>query len=217
MVDGTTKLDSNRNQQPADRNMQHPCPTTTTMRRSYPSFLAIYTFATLLNISGVASLPFGSRPKPSADDSAEESPATAAIDAENEKTAVRGAASRASKSEEQFADASPTVESFFASTSIATNDADDDGASAALKETINQMANTQEMKDYLTATRRALHRNPELMYDLPFTSDTIATILTELDIPFTKGWAKNTHQDVYKGPGGYGLGEPKMAIECSNL
>lgn len=43
------------------------------------------------------------------------------------------------------------------------------------------------------------------MYDLPFTSSLIQTALAELDIPYTTGWAKNTQQDVYDGPGGYGI------------
>ena len=61
------------------------------------------------------------------------------------------------------------------------------------------------MHEFLQATRRSLHRKPELMYELPFTSETIQTILDELGIQYTSGWAKNTHQDVYPGAGGYGI------------
>lgn len=43
------------------------------------------------------------------------------------------------------------------------------------------------------------------MYQEAFTSDTIQAILTELNIRYTTGWAKNIHQDVYPGPGGYGI------------
>ncbi len=38
-----------------------------------------------------------------------------------------------------------------------------------------------------------------------FTSQTIQTILTDLDITYTTGWAKNIHQDVVKGQGGFGI------------
>ena len=38
-----------------------------------------------------------------------------------------------------------------------------------------------------------------------FTSQAIQTILKELGIEYTTGWAKNAHQDVYKGQGGYGI------------
>lgn len=67
------------------------------------------------------------------------------------------------------------------------------------------MANGEYMQHFLSTTRRALHRHPELMYQEAFTSDTIQAILTELNIRYTTGWAKNIHQDVYPGPGGYGI------------
>lgn len=38
-----------------------------------------------------------------------------------------------------------------------------------------------------------------------FTSQTIQTILTELDVSYTTGWAKNIRQDVIKGQGGFGI------------
>jgi len=61
------------------------------------------------------------------------------------------------------------------------------------------------MHEFLLSTRRSLHRKPELMYDLPVTSNTIQTILEELDISFTSGWAKNTHEEAFKGKGGHGV------------
>ena len=33
------------------------------------------------------------------------------------------------------------------------------------------------VKDFLQSSRRSLHRHPEIMYELPFTSNTIAGIL----------------------------------------
>ena len=82
---------------------------------------------------------------------------------------------------------------------------EDSTISISLKESIHKMANTQDMHEFILSTRRSLHRNPELMYELPQTSQTIATILDELNIPYTTGWAKNTHQEFYPGPGGYGI------------
>ena len=82
---------------------------------------------------------------------------------------------------------------------------EDSTISISLKESIHKMANTQDMHEFILSTRRSLHRNPELMYELPQTSQTIATILDELNIPYTTGWAKNTHQEVFPGPGGYGI------------
>mmetsp|Transcript_21877 Transcript_21877/g.46826 ORF Transcript_21877/g.46826 Transcript_21877/m.46826 type:complete len:426 (+) Transcript_21877:279-1556(+) len=67
------------------------------------------------------------------------------------------------------------------------------------------MANTQEMHNFLQATRRSLHRNPELMYELPHTSETIRGVLDELGVSYTTGWAKNTRREAYPGPGGYGI------------
>mmetsp|Transcript_18326 Transcript_18326/g.39843 ORF Transcript_18326/g.39843 Transcript_18326/m.39843 type:complete len:543 (-) Transcript_18326:254-1882(-) len=165
-----------------------------------------------------SSLPFGSRPKNAAgsveveDDGGQQKQKQAnennAADKEKEKTAVRGAASKLSKSEEDYIASSSTsttatsaiVETFFQNSII-----DDIEISTSLKDTLHNMANTAEMQNFLQTTRRALHRNPELMYELPFTSDTIQTILTELNISYTTGWAKNTRQDVYPGPGGYGI------------
>lgn len=82
---------------------------------------------------------------------------------------------------------------------------EDSTISISLKESIHLMANTADMHEFILSTRRSLHRNPELMYELPQTSQTIATILDELNIPYTTGWAKNTHQEFYPGPGGYGI------------
>ena len=78
-----------------------------------------------------------------------------------------------------------------------------------------------DLKSFLVATRRRLHKHPELMYQESQTSSTIQNILTELGIPFTTGWAKNTHQDVIPGPGGYGIvadigtgGEPCVLLRA---
>lgn len=99
--------------------------------------------------------------------------------------------------QQDFVTSSSIVASYFSS--------EEDSISISLKESIHQMANTKYMHEFILSTRRSLHRNPELMYELPQTSQTIATILDELNIPYTTGWAKNTHQEVYPGPGGYGI------------
>jgi len=82
---------------------------------------------------------------------------------------------------------------------------DDDAASTGLRDTIRQMANDEDMYEFLLATRRSLHKHPQVMYQESFASQTIQTILDELDIKYTTGWAKNTHENVYKGKGGHGV------------
>uniref|UniRef100_A0A7S4HTQ4 Peptidase M20 dimerisation domain-containing protein n=1 Tax=Odontella aurita TaxID=265563 RepID=A0A7S4HTQ4_9STRA len=109
---------------------------------------------------------------------------------------VRGAAKHVAN--EDFATGS-IFETFFASSA---SDAD---VSSALKETIRQMANDDYIKTFLRETRRSLHRHPDVMYQEDFASRTIQAVLAELDIPFSTGWAKNTHEDVYPGKGGYGV------------
>jgi len=116
---------------------------------------------------------------------------------EEETASVRGAASKVSNSQEGF-ETSPTVESFFQTSQ-------DTEGSDSLQDTLHKMSNTDEMHEFLLSTRRSLHRKPELMYDLPVTSNTIQTILEELDISFTSGWAKNTHEEAFKGKGGHGV------------
>mmetsp|Transcript_20074 Transcript_20074/g.23159 ORF Transcript_20074/g.23159 Transcript_20074/m.23159 type:complete len:569 (+) Transcript_20074:90-1796(+) len=99
---------------------------------------------------------------------------------------------------------SSTVASFFQQQQVETQD--DNNLSETLKLVIEATATSQEMKEFYQTTRRSLHRHPELMYELPQTSQTIAHILEELDITYTTGWAKNTHLDQYEGsPGGYGI------------
>ena len=158
------------------------------------------------------SLPFGSRAKaPDEEEDTEGTVILAESTTKDEKVSVRGAASSISK--EEFSN--PIVETFFQST------LDDLDVSNTLKEEVNLLANTESMKQFLTTTRRSLHHHPELMYQESFTSETIQTILNELDIKYTKGWAKNTHQDVYKGAGGHGVvahigtgGEPCIILRA---
>ena len=159
------------------------------MLRPFIIWLAI---TNLLVLPSCSSLPFGSRAK--------------GEDADDEKVpaSVRGATSTLSKvKNEATLAASPTVETFFQG--IGATDALDTEESTALKETIGQLATSKEMLDFLETTRRSLHRRPELMYELPMTSKTIQTILDDLKIPYTAGWAKNTHQDIFPGAGGYGI------------
>jgi amidohydrolase len=149
----------------------------------------IYLVGVLSLLEASASLPFtGSKVKKSDEDSNSGS---------EKASSVRGAASKVSASKEDFG-ISPIVETFFESPL-------DSDTSNSLKETIEKLSNTTEMNEFLKETRRSLHRKPELMYELPFTSETIQSILDELGIPFTSGWAKNTHPDFFPGPGGYGI------------
>jgi Peptidase family M20/M25/M40 len=63
----------------------------------------------------------------------------------------------------------------------------------------------RDLSDFLTSTRRNLHKRPELMYREKETSAMIQTVLKDLDIPFSTGWAVNTNPHVIPGPGGYGV------------
>jgi len=100
---------------------------------------------------------------------------------------------------------SSTVASFFQQQEVVETQ-DNNNLSETLKLVIEATATSKEMKEFYQTTRRSLHRHPELMYELPQTSQTIAQILEELDITYTTGWAKNTHLDKYEGsPGGYGI------------
>jgi len=126
------------------------------------------------------------------------------VDEDDEESAavassVRGAARLVREHDRELgaSELSASVASFFESR--------DDGASITLKATIEATANSQELKEFLTTTRRALHRDPEVMYELPHTSRTITSALEELGIPYTTGWAKNTHPEHWQGPGGYGV------------
>lgn len=147
----------------------------------------------LQHLHHVASLPGGGK-------NSEKDATGGTTDNEKEvvSASVRGAASTVSKKE--FATGS-IFDTFFQS-SYPDIDSDE---SNALKEAIRQMSNDSDMKTFLQETRRSLHRHPDLMYQEDFTSRTIQSILDELDIPYTTGWANNTHEDVYAGKGGYGV------------
>jgi hypothetical protein len=105
----------------------------------------------------------------------------------------------------------PVVETFFASPN--------ELASQGLQEDIHERA--LQLYDFLVVTRRALHRHPELMYNEKETSAYVQSVLRQLDIPFTTGWAVNTVPDVIPGPGGYGIvadigtgGEPCVLLRA---
>jgi hypothetical protein len=95
------------------------------------------------------------------------------------------------------------VELFFADTSAKTAISNDAIASKELSKMIQQK--TAEISDFLIYSRRSLHQRPELMYQEKDTSGYVQSVLRELDIPFSTGWAVNTVQDRIKGPGGYGV------------
>mmetsp|Transcript_15365 Transcript_15365/g.23165 ORF Transcript_15365/g.23165 Transcript_15365/m.23165 type:complete len:511 (-) Transcript_15365:171-1703(-) len=141
-----------------------------------------------ITVTPIFSLTFTSASSSSEEDSTETK------ETKSIKYAVRGAAAQITKSSYL----NEAVDSFFDSN-------EDPTASTNLKDEINLLANTEALKSFLVSVRRQLHRHPEVMYQESFTSQTIQTILTELDVKYTTGWAKNSHQDVYKGQGGYGI------------
>ncbi|KAL7556941.1 hypothetical protein ACA910_005293 [Epithemia clementina (nom. ined.)] len=105
------------------------------------------------------------------------------------------------------------LENFFASGD------DDEAASTALLHEIRNLAANRS--DFLVSTRRTLHRRPELMYRESETSALVRKILTELDIPFSTGWALNANPDIVPGSGGYGIvadigtgGEPCVLLRA---
>lgn len=159
----------------------------------------------LLLLQACYSLPFGSKPKRTE----EEAKKNRETSIDDEKVAVRGAAAAVSKE----LVTNPIVDYFFQT--------QDSEISNTLKGEVSELVKSESVKDFLTSTRRSLHRHPELMYQESFTSETIQTILTELDIPYTTGWAKNLHQDFAPGPGGYGVvghigtgGEPCIILRA---
>lgn len=98
------------------------------------------------------------------------------------------------------------VHNFFQGTTSSSNSQTaSNTTSIQLLNEIKTLANTPTLLMFLKSIRRQLHRHPELMYQESITSQTIQTLLTELKIPFTTGWGKNTHQELIRGPGGYGI------------
>ena len=79
-------------------------------------------------------------------------------DPDGEGGGVRGKASLALKS--GALDAPPVVKAYFASVP------EDAESSDALGGALREMANAAELKEFLTTTRRSLHRHPELMYEM---------------------------------------------------
>jgi amidohydrolase len=161
----------------------------------------------LLFVSPCSSLPFGSRTKKEVEEQEKKEQQLSSQDdaTRKEKVSVRGAASKVFTTNESQPvtsdESSPhkPIETFFLSPPS------DEDASLAVKKEIQTLANSTSMQHFLSTTRRSLHRHPEIMYQESFTSEIIQDILTELDISYTTGWAKNIHQDVYPGPGGYGI------------
>ena len=66
-------------------------------------------------------------------------------------------------------------------------------------------ARAKNMTDFLRQTRRTLHRHPELMYQEEQTSRIIQTVLRNLNVSFTTGWALNAHPNDIPGTGGHGI------------
>jgi Peptidase family M20/M25/M40 len=67
----------------------------------------------------------------------------------------------------------------------------------------------ENLTPFVVQTRRILHRYPELMYKEEQTSRIIQSVLTDLNVTFTTGWAKNANpSDNNSGDndnGGYGI------------
>lgn len=91
---------------------------------------------------------------------------------------------------------SRVVETYFGASS-------DDAASHALVQEIRQQATGLEK--WLSEMRRQLHQNPELMYQEKETSLAVQSVLNELDVKHSTGWAVNLHPYDFEGPGGYGV------------
>lgn len=96
---------------------------------------------------------------------------------------------------------------------------ENEATSTALLKEIRLLANNQT--DFLVATRRTLHRRPELMYRESETSALVQKILTELEIPYSNGWALNANPNIVPGSGGYGIvadigtgGEPCVLLRA---
>jgi len=80
------------------------------------------------------------------------------------------------------------------------------GDAASSKELAQEIRNhAHNITEFLRSTRRTLHRTPELMFNEKTTSQVVQSVLTELGIPYTNGWAVNTNPDAFPGPGGYGV------------
>eukprot|EP00586_Coscinodiscus_wailesii_P010903 CAMPEP_0172515672 /NCGR_PEP_ID=MMETSP1066-20121228/269783_1 /TAXON_ID=671091 /ORGANISM="Coscinodiscus wailesii, Strain CCMP2513" /LENGTH=520 /DNA_ID=CAMNT_0013296809 /DNA_START=129 /DNA_END=1691 /DNA_ORIENTATION=- len=141
--------------------------------------------------------PFGAgKVKITTDDNTEEA------EEESLRYAVRGAAAAISNESPYL---NKVVEEFFANDGSSSDIKNVITQSEALGDEIKMLANADSLKSFLTSVRRKLHRQPEVMYQESFTSKTIQSILSELNIKYTTGWSKNTHQDVYPGEGGYGI------------
>jgi hypothetical protein len=98
------------------------------------------------------------------------------------------------------------VDSFFQQgddATAATISSSRSSRSQELKQEISSRA--AELQEFMVTTRRALHRHPELMYNEKETSAYVQSVLRELDIDFSIGWAINTHTTKMPGPGGYGV------------
>lgn len=92
------------------------------------------------------------------------------------------------------------VESYYLDTGTAASST----MSTELRDEIRSQATN--MTDFLIQTRRTLHRHPELMYQEEFTSATIQSLLTQMGIPYSTGWAKNIHLNHFQGAaGGHGI------------
>jgi len=75
-----------------------------------------------------------------------------------------------------------------------------------------------ELQQEIVTWRRALHAQPELMYQEYKTSAYIKEQLNSMGVAFTANWSKNTRQDRIPGDGGTGIvaevgsGEPIVAL-----
>lgn len=79
------------------------------------------------------------------------------------------------------------------------------GSSGALPSFEEARAQAASLRGEIVAWRRALHQQPELMYQEHNTSKLVQEALAGMGVPFIAGWGRNTHQDRIPGPGGTGV------------
>jgi hypothetical protein len=168
-----------------------------------PTLIAILFFCSLCHPQVATALPFKFRghATPSATDDDDDRKSSNLVDAEID--GFDGIPTYHINPSVPGARRNEVVESFFADSSAETAISRTSPASQELSTTIKQKAN--EISDFLIYSRRSLHQHPELMYQEQTTSAYVQSVLRELDISFTTGWAVNTVPDRIEGPGGYGV------------
>ena len=151
--------------------------------------------------SFVSGLPFRTRGKSSKSDEESEHSAGVDVTVTAEAIDVNGDISEIKIPSRSESRRNTIVERFFDDQMATTGN---DTTSYDLLEDISIRSN--ELSEFLTSTRRVLHKRPELMYKEKETSAYVQHVLNELEISYSTGWAINTvPQNLIEGPGGYGI------------